>query len=409
MGAETTDDSVPRRRIGSYAGTGAGRTIVAVCGIHGNEPAGVRAAEQVLEELHRRRPPFRGEFVAVAGNLQALAAGRRYLAKDLNRQWHADLVGSSLIAAGQDGSGAERFISGPAAAAAEGSPPEESPEDVERRELWAELRGLFSRTQGQVLLLDLHTSSASGPPFATMGDTLHNRRFVRRLPIPVVMGLEEVIDGSLLEFVNNLGHVTVGVEAGRHDEPSSVDNHAAFLWLVLLSAGCLDPAAVPEAEALRARLRAATVGIPRLVEVRYRHVITESDRFRMIGGFTNFDPVARGQRLATDARGEVRARESGVVLLPLYQGLGDDGFFLGRKVSSLRLEVSGLLRRVRAHWLTPLLPGVRRHPEQAETLIVSPRAARLYPLDLFQILGFRKLRWREGKLLLTRRRELSET
>lgn len=387
MEPETPGPRVWRRRIGSYAGEGDGPIIVAVCGIHGNEPAGALAAEQVLEELRKRRPAFRGEFVAFGGNLAALAAGRRYLDRDLNRQWNPARV--------------EELGDPPAS----GVPSGHGAEDAEQAELWHEIRAVFARSRRPVLLIDLHTSSAPGAPFATMGDTLRNRRFVRKLPIPVVMGLEEVIDGSLLEFVNNLGHVTVGVEGGKHDDPASCANHVAFLWLVLQAAGCLADDAVPDAPALRERLRRATEGIPRLVEIRHRHAIKESDAFRMKRGYTNFDPVRRGEELGIDARGAVRARESGVILLPLYQGLGDDGFFLGRAVSAFRLEISSLLRRLRAQALPPLLPGVRRHPDQARTLIVSPRAARVYPIDWFQMLGFRKLRWSGGELVLTRRRE----
>ena len=51
--------------------------VVCVCGIHGNEPAGLRAAERVLADLERRGAALRGDFVAIAGNLGALAAGRR--------------------------------------------------------------------------------------------------------------------------------------------------------------------------------------------------------------------------------------------------------------------------------------------------------------------------------------------
>ena len=54
-------------------------------------------------------------------------------------------------------------------------------------------------------------------------------------------------------------------------------------------------------------------------------------------GFANIQPVARGQLLARDRRGEIRAPEDCLVVMPLYQGLGDDGFFLGR---DLRLRCS---------------------------------------------------------------------
>lgn len=382
---ETTEVASPwKRLIGSCRGQEPGPTVVAVCGIHGNEPAGARAAEAVLESLESSAVPFRGEFVALCGNLEALTRNQRFIHKDLNRQWTVE-----RIAALESGS----------------TPGGSEVEDREQRELWSLLREAFDRSRGPAILLDLHTSSADGPPFATMGDTLHNRGFVTQLPVPVILGLEEQIDGALLEYVNNLGHVTVGFEAGRHDRASSREHHEAFLWLALIAAGNLREALVPRYGAFRRTLESATAGIPRIVEMRHRHVIRPEDEFVMNPGFRNFDPVTKGDLLARDRRGVVKARESGVLLLPLYQGLGDDGFFLGREVRAFWLKLSAALRLLGVSSWPHLLPGVRRHPHDEETLIVNTWVARLFPLEIFHLLGYRKRRWRGRKLIVTRRRE----
>lgn len=374
----------PRRSIGAYGGVEPGPIVVCVCGIHGNEPAGLRAAERVLEALHRRQPRLRGEFIAIAGNLEALARGRRYLGKDLNRQWTPERIRTLETAT---------------------RPEDLEPEDREQLEMWRSLESVLSRSDRPVTFLDLHTSSADGPPFATMGDTLLNRRFVQRLPVPVILGLEEQIDGALLEFVNNLGHVTVGVEAGRHDRQSSIERHEAVLWLSLLAAGSLDAGDVPEAPACRETLRRAAAGLPGITEVRHRHALREGDGFEMNPGYENFQPIRKGEVLARDRRGPIRALEAGVILLPLYQPLGDDGFFIGRAVRPFWLKVSAALRRLGAPSWPHLLPGVRRHPAREDTLIVDTRIARFYPLDLFHLLGYRKRRWQGNILLVTRRRE----
>lgn len=62
------------------------------------------------------------------------------------------------------------------------------------------------------------------------------------------------------------------------------------------------------------------------MEVRHRHPIVPDDEFRMGEGFRTFQNIVAGQLLAHDRRGEVHASESGRILLPLYQGLGSDGF-----------------------------------------------------------------------------------
>ena len=71
---------------------------------------------------------------------------------------------------------------------------------------------------------------------------------------------------------------------------------------------------------------------PSIVEIVYRHVIEVEDDFRMEPGFVNFSLVREGQLLARDRRGEIHAMASRYVMLPLYQELGDDGYFLARRV-----------------------------------------------------------------------------
>ena len=68
----------------------------------------------------------------------------------------------------------------------------------------------------------------------------------------------------------------------------------------------------------------------RLMELTYRHPVTEQDRFTMVPGFKNFDPVRAGQLLAHDRGGEIHAPADGRLFLPLYQAVGEDGFFLVR-------------------------------------------------------------------------------
>jgi succinylglutamate desuccinylase len=43
--------------------------------------------------------------------------------------------------------------------------------------------------------------------------------------------------------------------------------------------------------------------------------------------------VAAGTLLARDDGGEIRAPFDGLLLMPLYQAQGSDGFFLGREVA----------------------------------------------------------------------------
>lgn len=373
-----------RREVGTYGDDTSGPLFVTVGGIHGNEPAGVLASERVLAQLVERRPRLRGRFVALAGNLRALALDQRYVESDLNRMWREDQV-RRLRA--QD-------------------PSADSPEQGELRELFAAVDGHLTPWPERVIVLDLHTMSAGGSPFQCMGDTLQNRHVAYDIPIPLILGLEEVITGSLLEFVGERGHVAIAVEGGQHRDPRTVEHHEAAIWLALVAAGLLEAADVPDLQRHRARLSAASRGVPHVVEIVHRHPTLDGDGFEMLPGFRNFHPVSKGDALARDHRGPIASPVDGYLLLPRYQGLGNDGFFVAREVRPVWLRVSALLRRLRAERILRLLPGVARDAANANRLLVDRRIARFLAVEVFHLFGYRRREvLADGRLAFERRRE----
>jgi succinylglutamate desuccinylase len=364
--------------IGSVVGSQPGPTLLIVGGIHGNEPAGVLAAERVLPCLVERSTAIRGEIVFLRGNTRALERNVRYIDVDFNRQWTTTII------------------------AANNSHLSSASEGIEKRELLTCLSEVISRARGDVYFIDLHTTSAHGEPFATVGDTLRNRHFALMFPLTIVLGLEEQIEGTLLEYLNNLGAITLGVEAGQHDALSSVDNHEALIWNAVVATGNLLREHVVDLEHWQSVLKRAGRG-SRIIEIRYRHSISPKDDFRMEPGFRSFEPVKRGQVLARDRSGDIRARESGLILMPLYQKLGDDGFFLAREFKRVWLNLSAVLRRLRVGNYMHVLPGVRHDARNNDVLVINTRIARLLPLQIFHLLGFRKLRWVDNNLVVSRR------
>jgi succinylglutamate desuccinylase len=99
----------------------------------------------------------------------------------------------------------------------------------------------------------------------------------------------------------------------------------------------IDGEALAEVEAARRLLETRRADLPRLTEVVSRHAITPEDAFRMEPGFRNLDYARPDQLLARDRAGEIRAPQEGVVVLPLYQKDGNDGFFWGRVVDADRV------------------------------------------------------------------------
>jgi predicted deacylase len=356
------------REIGCVRGAEPGPTLIVVGGIHGNEPAGVIAAERVLAKL--APSDVRGELALLAGNVGALRQHKRYVAKDLNRQW-----GDARIAETR-------------------KKREHDAEDREQLELLEAIEGAMARARGDVFVLDLHTTSAAGIPFVLFGDSLRQRAFGFEFPLPIVLGLEEQVDGVLSSGLTERGCVAVAIEGGQHDDPSSIDNLEACIWIGLASGGLIEKDARYE-RAYRL-LEARRGDLPRVMEVTERHAIAPEDAFQMAPGFANLDRAKRGQLLATDRRGEIRAPRDVLVILPLYQGLGSDGFFWGRALSERVLAISAALRRAGAARLLPLLPGVRRDEDEPSRLCAGPTAARIYARGLFHLLGHRRIRSTDG-------------
>ncbi len=377
----TLTDQDNQHLIAAIRGVEPGPTLIVVGSIHGNEPAGALAARRIAPGIRTKKSLLRGEVVLLSGNTRALERRVRYIDSDLNRHWTAENI----------------------SAAKSDSYPAPKSEDLELRELLEQFELASERSKGELYFLDLHTTSAHGVPFATVGDTLRNRRFALNFSTTIVLGLEEQIEGTMLEYVNNLGAVTMGFEAGQHDAQTSIDHHEAVIWVALVAAGLLRREDAPEFEQSRAVLERASGGA-RIVEVRQRHAIAPNDEFVMEPGFENFQPVRRGQILAQDRHGRITVAETGMVLLPLYQKLGDDGFFLGRKVNRFWLRLSAVLRHLRVGDYVHLLPGVRRYDSDGRSFIVNTRIARILPLQVFHLLGFRRRRWSDDVLIVSRRR-----
>ena len=363
---------------------GNARDAIAVLfgGIHGNEPAGVRAIQIVLAEIEVRKIPLQGEIVAVVGNRGALAREERFIERDLNRTWFPESVDRlrkldrALLQA----------------------------EDLEQIEIVELVEKLEADTGIPLVFLDLHSTSGPGSPFSLIADVLRNRSKAFSLPVPVLFGLEEIIEGSMLGYLCDRGHVGIGVEGGQHEDPQTIANHVAAIWLVLTSSGVVSRDAVPELEEHRARLAKATRGVPRAVEIRHRHVCYDGDGFRMEPGYENFQRVSAGTVVAHDNSGPIKFPWNGIMVMPRYQGQGEDGFFAGRELRASWLRLGRILRRLRIDSMVSWLPGVSRHPTRKDHFIVNQKLARFKPIEILHLLGYRHERMSEHGLVFSRRR-----
>ncbi len=366
--------------IGAYVGKCDGPTLIVIGSLHGNEPAGALALTNLSSRVAELTGLLKGRVYFIAGNTRAIAAEIRFIDSDLNRHWtpqNLSKVGTPVIFQKSEG--------------------------VELTELDQLLDSILITALDEVFVIDLHSTSAEGMPFATVGDTLRNREFAQGFPVPILLGIEEQLDGTMLEYLNNAGAVTLGFEGGQHLSKNTVGNHEALVWLALANSGILDGRQISGFDDLNRRFAKGS-GRSRIFEIRYRHATSEADGFKMSPGFNNFDRVKKGETIATDKDGPVKALESGLLLMPLYQKLGEDGFFIGREISWFWLWLSKLLRNIGLQKIIHVLPGISRRTGDPATLDVDTRIARLFPLQVFHLLGFRRRRWIENKLVVSRRK-----
>ena len=305
------------RKIGQYGGKWPGTLVLVFGALHGNEPAGVYALKEVfnlLENEQRIHPEFvfRGKLVGFIGHLQAFEKKVRFLGKDLNRIWEPDLVQQLLQEEKEQQT-------------------DEAREIIEIFEsIRAEIEAFPSK---EIVLLDLHTTSAEGGIFSIPTDELGSLDLARELHVPVVLRLQDSIDGPLLKFAAagyfNTSHANVSAiafEAGQHDDPESVQRSVAAIICCLYATGAC------QRKDLGRRyydlLRSSSAHLPPVVILRYVHHIKPGDQFRMKPGYLNFQEIRRGEHLADDVNGPIFSPLNGLILMPLYQPKGADGFFI---------------------------------------------------------------------------------
>lgn len=382
----SADKPLPERWLARHAGDFRGPTFVVFGGMHGNEPAGVRAIERVREDLETLRPGMSGTFIGLTGNRRALAQGVRFVQRDLNRRWFQRDVESLQ----------------------QRSPSKDGPEDAEQRELLDILHKIIAGSPGPIVALDLHSTSSASPAFSVISDTLVNRPLAFALQVPVIFGLEEAIEGTMLGYLSDLGHIAVGFEGGQHDGEDTESAHVAAIWVGLVTAGLLPAAAVPNYGMHLRRLESVGRTLPRAVEILHRHPIVPGDDFRMRPGYVSFAPISAGEHVADDMNGQVRAPLGGRMLMPLYQGQGEDGFFIARELGPARLGVGHALRRARVDRLLPLVPGIERAPGREShgmNLRVKGGLGQGAVRELLRLCGYRRVREDQKELVFSRRRQ----
>ena len=369
-----------KRIIGSFKGNNPGPTLVFIGGIHGNEPSGVIALNEVLQELQGKKKQFSGNLIALAGNLQALQKGIRFQETDLNRLFTTKNVVEIR----------------------NGKLPN-SLEGIEQIALLNEIDHILKHENGPFYFFDLHTTSSNTIPFLTVNDSLLNRKFTKNYPLPIILGIEEYLEGPLLSYINELGYVAFGFEGGQHQDPQAIENHKAFIYTSLLLTGALPKNDEIIVQAIK-KLQRSNNQNHLFYEIIYRHQIENESGFKMIGNYQNFQKIVTHENLAKIKGKIIKAPYSGYVFMPLYQGKGNDGFFIIRKIPKVFLALSKWLRNVKLDHFLVWLPGVNWQNKNREALVINLTVARFFTKQFFHLLGYRSMK-KDSKYLVMKNRE----
>lgn len=371
------------RVIGEFHGDEDGPVLVFFGGIHGNESSGVVALMEVMDEIKRLKPKIKGSIYALAGNLNSLAKDQRFEKEDLNRIWTKDRIRKL-----EKGNFKESDL---------------HEDELEQLELFKIGKEIFKKHAHQVYCIDLHTTSAPTVPFITLNDTLINRDFATKFPVPVIIGIEEFITGPLLSWVMEIGYPSLAFEAGEHYSSDSIKYHKAFVWLSLVNGGLISEAEAPTYGKHFLELAASNSDHGKVMEVYHRQPVAEEDKFEMRPGYVNLQTVVKGEPLATCNQEVLTSPEDGRVFMPLYQSQGSDGYFLAREVAPFWLRLSATLRKMKFDNLLVLLPGVNRDEHEKHTLIVNKSIAKYLAVDIFHLLGYRTKQRLDKTLRFTKR------
>lgn len=371
------------RVLGKIQGTQPGATVVFFGGIHGNENAGVLAIKEVLDTIGQQ--DVKGVVYGISGNLKALQAQQRFLDEDLNRLWTKTQIETikkkSVLNA----------------------------EELELVQLLKLLKTILKTHNPPFYFIDLHTTSSKTLPFITINDALINRKFSKLFPLPMVLGIEEYLNGPLLSYINELGYVSLGFESGQHHDLRAITNSKAFVYLSLVFSGVLDKKGAIHFSEHFQELKTQSCDLADVFEVVYLHKIKDKDTFEMLGGFKSFQSIQKGTHVAFNNGNEIKAPFSGRLFMPLYQQKGAEGFFIIKPIKPFFLKLSVFLRKIKTDSLLALMPGVSWVNKNKGVLQVNLKVAKFFAKSIFHLLGYRSKQITQTHLKLTNRERVAKT
>ncbi|MBZ9627928.1 succinylglutamate desuccinylase/aspartoacylase family protein [Psychroflexus sp. CAK1W] len=302
--SQETDNQIPRI-IGEYSSNKKGPLLFVTAGIHGNESSGVKALEEVFEQLEKAKPEIEGKIVGVSGNHKALNQNKRYIDEDLNRVWTKENI------------------------------QQKKAETHEQKEMW-EIIGILNQYPEEDYtkryFLDCHTTSSPSLPYVSVQVVNDNDEWAHKFPTYIIRGFSDIITGDIDHYLSRIGMTGFVFEAGQHEDETSVENHEGVIWLALKEACQINLTKIETYPECINRFAEKNAPEQKTFELIHRHGLEDSDVFEMEPGYENFQKVEKGELLAKQNGNEIKSKWNARIFMPLYQFQGNDGFFIIEEV-----------------------------------------------------------------------------
>ena len=293
------------RVIGNYHTGKSKKTILFICGIHGNELSGKKALENIFTHLETNEIEIKGNLIALQGNLNAIEKKERFINKDLNRIWKTKYIEKLKNI---------QILKN---------------EDLELKKIYSIIETIIKQKKKEnLIIIDLHNTSSQNGLF-TIVNNEKEAKIASFINIPCITKLFTKVRGSLAQYYNSKGITSLVFEGGTIGDPASIHNHETGMYQILEKMKFIKKMDVPkrimeEEKKMNFVLKKEYIQY----KVKYIHKINSEDKFIMKSNVANFQDVKKNEVLGIDKLGEVKSPINGKILMPLYQTQGSEGFYI---------------------------------------------------------------------------------
>ncbi len=291
------------RIVGNYHSGEKGKTIIFMCGIHGNELSGKKALQKVFNYLEEKSIEISGNIIGIQGNLKAIEKKERFIDIDLNRIWKQKIINQIKTGKLND-----------------------KHEYKELKKIHEILGVIMKKKKKEnIIIIDLHNTSSVNGLF-TIINNKNDQKIASAIKIPIITKLFSKVKGSFSEYYNSKNISSIVFEGGSIGDPASIYNHERGIFKILEKCRILKKEDVPKSTPKK--LTEKQENNYKTYKVKYIHKISELDNFIMKPNVTNFQKIKKGDLIGFDRKGKIYSQFNGKVLMPLYQEQGNEGFYI---------------------------------------------------------------------------------